>query len=633
MDYFANLIGVVLDGRYRIEKLVGTGGMSCVFLAYDVEANTYVAVKVLKPDIAENEEAVRRFENEAKAIAMLSHPNIVSIYTVSTENEIKYIAMEYVNGETLKTYLKNNGPLDFDKVIELSLSILGALEQVHDKGVVHQDIKPSNMIYDSEGRIKLADFGIARHPGFVKSHIEDQAVGTVYYMSPEQASGKLVDFRSDIYSLGVLMYELVTGKLPFVAQSAAAVAYMQCHDEPALPSTHRSDIPKGLEQIIIRAMSKSPDRRFIDDAQMIAYLTRLQKDLTMEFEFVDEQDGESVEVNLSPDEEKDDLDVRLGITETDEETKEIVKIDEDVETALEPVKPKREKRDKIVYVEKRSSKVSFLSLALGVFCGLFLVGCVSLFYLYQVFFSVDTSEGSSVIIVDDFVGDRYDAQYESTLADKGYRLNVQWVTSSEYLVNTVISQEPAAGERRIIIDGEQYCELTLVVSSGENMLHLQNYIGVEYRKAEIDMRKIGLNVTFVREKSDVIEEGRIISTYPEAGTYIASDTLVTVYVSIGPEIEYVEIPDFTNLNAMQVYELLTKSDLKLSEFTYEYSNEVNSGYVCSQNVAAGSKVPKGFDGIVLVISKGPEPLPEPEIPEDPEYSEDQEPDPDPDIPA
>jgi len=421
--------------------------------------------------------------------------------------------------------------------------------------------------------------------------------------------------------------------LPFVAQSAAAVAYMQCHDEPALPSTHRSDIPKGLEQIIIRAMSKSPDRRFIDDAQMIAYLTRLQKDLTMEFEFVDEQDGESVEVNLSPDEEKDDLDVRLGITETDEETKEIVKIDEDVETALEPVKPKREKRDKIVYVEKRSSKVSFLSLALGVFCGLFLVGCVSLFYLYQVFFSVDTSEGSSVIIVDDFVGDRYDAQYESTLADKGYRLNVQWVTSSEYLVNTVISQEPAAGERRIIIDGEQYCELTLVVSSGENMLHLQNYIGVEYRKAEIDMRKIGLNVTFVREKSDVIEEGRIISTYPEAGTYIASDTLVTVYVSIGPEIEYVEIPDFTNLNAMQVYELLTKSDLKLSEFTYEYSNEVNSGYVCSQNVAAGSKVPKGFDGIVLVISKGPEPLPEPEIPEDPEYSEDQEPDPDPDIPA
>lgn len=633
MDYFANMIGTILDGRYRIEKLVGTGGMSCVFLAYDIKKNAYVAVKVLKPDIAENDEAVRRFENEAKAIAMLSHPNIVSIYTVSTDSDIKYIAMEYVNGETLKSYLKNSGPLDFDKAVEISLSILAALEQVHDKGVVHQDIKPSNMIFDNDGQIKLADFGIARHPGFGKPNIEEQAVGTVYYMSPEQASGKLVDFRSDIYSLGVLMYELITGKLPFVGQTAAAVAYMQCHNEPVPPSEIRSDIPKGLEQIILRAMSKSPDRRFVDDAQMIAYLTRLKKDPTMEFEFVDEQDSESVEVNLSPDDSKDVLDVRLGLTENDG-NKEIVNISASEGANIVPVKKEKIKRDKIVYVEKRSSKVSFVSLALGVFCGLFLVGCVSLFYLYHTFFATDTSEGSSVIVVDDFVGDRYDPDYEAHLNTLGYRLNIQWETSSEYLVNTVISQSPSAGERRIIIDGKQYCELTLVVSSGENMLHLQNYIGVEYRKAEIDMRKIGLNVNFVRKNSDVIEEGRVISTYPEAGTYITSDTLVTVYVSIGPEIEYVEIPDFSNMNPQQVYETLKNSDLKLSGFTYEYSNEITSGLVCSQNIAPGAKVPKGFDGIILVISKGPEPLPEPdpEIPEDPEFSEDQDQEQNPDIP-
>lgn len=643
MDYFANLIGVVLDQRYRIEKLIGTGGMSCVFLAYDIKNNAYVAVKVLKPDIAKNEEAVRRFENEAKAIAMLSHPNIVSIYTVSIDSDTKYIAMEYVNGETLKSYLKNNGPLDFDKTIELSLSILGALEQVHDKGVVHQDIKPSNMIFDKEGQVKLADFGIARHPVFGKTHIEEQAVGTVYYMSPEQASGKLVDFRSDIYSLGILMYELVTGRLPFVGQTAAAVAYMQCHNEPQPPSEFRSDIPKGLEQIILRAMSKSPDRRFVDDAQMIAYLVRLQKDLTMEFEFVDEQDGDSVEVNLSPDDSKDVLDVRLGITETDD-TKELTVVSDDEDTKGDDDKKEKKKRDKIIYIEKRSSKVSFISLALGVFCGLCLVGCVSLFYLYHTFFNTNTNEGSSVIVVEDFVGDRYNSDYESYLAGLGYKVNIQWETSSEFLVNTVISQNPAAGERRIIIDGEQYCELTLVISSGEKMLHLQNYIGVEYRKAEIEMRKSGLNVTFVRQNSAAIEEGRIISTYPEAGTYITSDTLVTVYVSVGPEIEYVQIPDFTNMNPFLVYETLKKFDLKLSGFTYEYSNEVTSGLVCSQNISPGAMVPKGYDGIVLVISQGPEPLPEPEPepepeptpdpnPEDPELPEDPVVTPDPDIPA
>lgn len=631
MDFFTNLIGSVLDGRYRIEKLVGTGGMSCVFLAYDVHNNAYVAVKVLKPDIAQNEEAVRRFENEAKAIAMLSHPNIVSIYTVSTENDVKYIAMEYVNGETLKSYLKTNGRLDFNQTVEISLSILAALEQVHDKGVVHQDIKPSNMIFDHDGQIKLADFGIARHPVFGKHNIEEQAVGTVYYMSPEQASGKLVDFRSDIYSLGVLMYELVTGKLPFVGQTAAAVAYMQCHNEPVPPSEICEDIPKGLEQIILRAMSKSPDRRFVDDSQMIAYLTRLQKDPTMEFEFVDEQDGDSVEVNLSPDDSKDVLDVRLGITET-EENKELSTVSKDEGTKIVPVKKTKVKRDKIVYIEKRSSKVSFTSMALGVFCGLFLVGCVSLFYLYHTFFTTDTTEGTSVIVVDDFIGDRYDPDYEAYLNSIGYRLNIQWETSSEYLVNTVISQTPSAGERRIIIDGEQYCELTLTVSSGENMLHLQNYIGVEYRKAEIEMRRLGLNVKFVREKSDVIEEGRIISTYPEAGTYIASDTLVTVYVSIGPEIEFVEMPDFTKMNPQQVYESLSNSDLKLAGFEYEYSNEITAGYVSSQNIAPGAKVPKGFDGLILIISKGPEPLPDPE-PELPEDTENLESESEPDIPV
>ena len=631
MDFFTNLIGSVLDGRYRIEKLVGTGGMSCVFLAYDVHNNAYVAVKVLKPDIAQNEEAVRRFENEAKAIAMLSHPNIVSIYTVSTENDVKYIAMEYVNGETLKSYLKTNGRLDFNQTVEISLSILAALEQVHDKGVVHQDIKPSNMIFDHDGQIKLADFGIARHPVFGKHNIEEQAVGTVYYMSPEQASGKLVDFRSDIYSLGVLMYELVTGKLPFVGQTAAAVAYMQCHNEPVPPSEICEDIPKGLEQIILRAMSKSPDRRFVDDSQMIAYLTRLQKDPTMEFEFVDEQDGDSVEVNLSPDDSKDVLDVRLGITET-EENKDLSAVSKDEGTKIVPVKKTKVKRDKIVYIEKRSSKVSFTSMALGVFCGLFLVGCVSLFYLYHTFFTTDTTEGTSVIVVDDFIGDRYDPDYEAYLNSIGYRLNIQWETSSEYLVNTVISQTPSAGERRIIIDGEQYCELTLTVSSGENMLHLQNYIGVEYRKAEIEMRRLGLNVKFVREKSDVIEEGRIISTYPEAGTYIASDTLVTVYVSIGPEIEFVEMPDFTKMNPQQVYESLSNSDLKLAGFEYEYSNEITAGYVSSQNIAPGAKVPKGFDGLIIIISKGPEPLPDPE-PELPEDTENPESEAEPDIPV
>ena len=395
MEYFTNLIGTVLEERYRIEKLVGTGGMSCVFLAYDVKDNAYVAIKMLKPDIAENTEAVRRFVNEAKAISMLSHPNIVSIYNVSTDSDLKYIVMEYVNGETLKAYLKKKGRLDFDETVSISLSILSALEQVHDKGVIHQDIKPSNMIFDTDGQIKLADFGIARHPGFREPDIDDQAVGTVYYMSPEQASGKLVDFRSDIYSLGVLMYELITGKLPFVGQSSAAVAYMQCHNEPVPPSQICEDVPKGLEQLILRAMAKSPDRRFVDDAQLVAYLSRLHKDPDMEFEFVDEQDSDAVEVNLAEDDEsREILNVGLGtVTTRDDNGSAVLFKDVDKVKHTNASKPKKPKRDTIVYVEKRSSKVSFLSLSLGVLCGLFLVGCVSLFYLYQTFFGNVSNEG------------------------------------------------------------------------------------------------------------------------------------------------------------------------------------------------------------------------------------------------
>ena len=275
MEGYERYVGQVLDNRYRIERIIGMGGMAVVFRAEDLLMRRIVAVKILKDDIARDEVSVKRFINESKAVSMLSHPNIVTIYDVSVRSDAKYIVMEYIEGITLKNYMTKKGKLEFREIIMYTEQVLRALEHAHQKGIVHRDIKPQNIMLLKNGIIKVMDFGIAKLPNAETVTVKDSAIGTVYYISPEQASGKPIDARSDIYSLGVMMYEMATGKLPFTADSPVSVALKQINDTAKPVKEEMPSLPLGLSQIIARAMDKDPDMRYQSAQQMLRQVVRL----------------------------------------------------------------------------------------------------------------------------------------------------------------------------------------------------------------------------------------------------------------------------------------------------------------------------------------------------------------------
>jgi serine/threonine protein kinase len=278
MDNSKQYIGAVFDGRYKIERIVGIGGMAFVYEATDLIHNRKVAIKLLKDKFSDDTRAVKRFINESKSLELLNHPNIVKIFDISVNTQHKYIVMEYINGITLRKYMNYKLPLEWREAVEFTEQILLALDHAHTKGVIHRDIKPQNIMIMQGGKIKVTDFGIAKIPKSESLTLVDKAIGTVYYISPEQASSRKIDARSDIYSLGVMLYEMVTGKLPFTADTPIAVIFKHINDACTSPCKLNPAIPRGLEQIILCAMEKNPQNRYQSAAQMLRHLRRLKLD-------------------------------------------------------------------------------------------------------------------------------------------------------------------------------------------------------------------------------------------------------------------------------------------------------------------------------------------------------------------
>ncbi|MEE3333796.1 MAG: Stk1 family PASTA domain-containing Ser/Thr kinase, partial [Ruminococcus sp.] len=277
--------GKKLDGRYEIHELIGVGGMAYVYRCTDTIDDREVAVKILKDEFLNNEEFIRRFKNESKAIAMLSHPNIVKVYDVSFGDMIQYIVMEYIDGITLKEYIGQQGVLDWREALHLTTQILKALQHAHNKGVVHRDIKPHNIMLLQDGTIKVTDFGIARLVDTKTKTMTEQAIGSVHYIAPEQARGSKTDGKSDIYSVGVMLYEMITGKLPFDADSAVSVALMQLQSTPEMPRDINPGIPLGLEQITMHAMQKNPEDRYQNALDMLGDLERFRLNPNVHFDY------------------------------------------------------------------------------------------------------------------------------------------------------------------------------------------------------------------------------------------------------------------------------------------------------------------------------------------------------------
>lgn len=551
MDAYQNYIGLVLDNRYRLKRLVGIGGMAMVFEADDLLKKTTVAVKILKEEFAADEVSVQRFINESKAVLMLSHPNIVKIFDVSVKGEYKYIVMEYIDGITLKAYMQRKGTLSVKETIAYSIQILRALEHAHLGGVVHRDIKPQNIMLLRSGQIKVTDFGIAKLPDAKTLTATDKAIGTVYYISPEQAAGeKGIDRRTDLYSVGVLMYEMITGKLPFDGENPVSIALKQISEEPKPPHELNPDIPEGLEQIILFAMEKDKDKRFQTATQMIDLLKRVREN--------------------------------PGVVFKQKNT------------------PKKASGG-------QGGKSSMLPIIMGVASAFLLVALISAFTVVHDIFFGDTANNTATIEVEQFVGRAYDDALQKELDKSSYRVKVDYAYSADTESGIVIAQTPKAGESRKGIKGQKFADLTLTVSRGEEELYMDDYTYYDKRQAQIDLRGKGFVVTVSEDYSDVVPDGCVISTSPAAGEKVSAGATVILLVSKGEKIETTVVPNFVGTTSVDAYEILVRSDLRLGTISYRYDEYADYGIIVEQSLSMGTTVPKGMAKINFVISKGPEP--------------------------
>ncbi len=543
MNRYEEYVGQLFDRRYQIEELIGNGGMAVVFRARDTRMNRTVAVKLLRDEFADDEEAVKRFINESKAVAMLSHKNIVNIYDVSVSEELKYIVMEYIEGVTLESYIKKRGALPFEEICSFSEQILAALQHAHEKGVIHRDIKPQNILLLRDGTIKVADFGIAKLAATKEtSNLSGKAIGTVYYISPEQAKGKKVDARSDLYSLGALMYELATGKLPFNSDSTVSIALKQISETPKHPKELKKDIPNGLSTLILTAMEKNPLDRFESAAQMQKYLQKVKR-----------------HPNRA---------VRLAET------------------------------------KKRQGTSPMLPIILGILSAFGIALAVAgIFIVKTLFFSGGGTV--RIVTVADCVGRIANEELVSSLGSS-YTVQFVEAFDKNVEKGVIMSQSPSPGENRRL-KGSQTVKLVLTVSAGMEEQILADYSLQNARTAEISLREKGLGVNVIRERHEAIPGGFVIRTSPEAGATVRTGDIIELYVSSGEEIEYVYVPNFVGMNEKDALAALLEADLDVGEITYEYSQKEKAGVVLKQSIEPDRRVAKFVTKIDFVLSKGPEP--------------------------
>ena len=568
MNTFEKYVGQIFDDRYKIIKIIGVGGMAVVFEAFDTVANRIVAVKMLKDEIADDSQSVKRFINESKAVAMLSHPNIVKIFDVSVKDNLKYIVMECVDGITLKSYMNQKGKLSSKETISYIEQILRALEHAHSKGIIHRDIKPQNIMLLKNGKVKVTDFGIAKLPNAETVTMTDKAIGTVYYISPEQAGGKPIDRRSDLYSLGVMMYEMLTGTLPFDADSPVSVAMMQISERPKPPREINAVIPRGLEQIVLLAMEKDPASRFQSAEQMLSHLIQIKNNPSYVFKTKkrSEQSGPSK--------------ARSQFTQGNPEN----------EGASNET--------------KNTKRYTMFPIVLGVFTAILLVVFLSALKIVKPMFSKSEKVTPEEVSVPSVEGLVYTEDMGSELNAKGFRINIKYdETAITGEPNTILEQSPKAGEIKKVIVGQQYADINLVLSIGEGSVKLPDVTVRDYREVQAALKSMGLICKVEQEYNDNIRLDYVIRTNPTPGSVVPTGGTVTIYVSKGQEISYVQAPQLIGLTEEQAKTALENVGLELGEVAYENSDKPKDT-VISQSCTAYETVPAQTTAIDVVISKG-----------------------------
>ena len=546
-------IGKRLDGRYEIRELIGIGGMADVYKAYDLMEDKIVAVKILKDEYSTNEDFKRRFRNESKAIAVLSHPNIVKIFDVSFGDRVQFIVMEYVNGITLKEYIEQQGVVGWKEAVHFTVQILRALQHAHDNGIVHRDIKPQNVMLLQDGTVKVMDFGIARFARDNGRTVSEKAIGSVHYISPEQARGEVTDERTDLYSVGVMMFEMLTGKLPFDGESPVAIAVKQMQAEAPAPRSLNDQIPEGLEEIVVRAMKKDPDLRYQTAAEMLRDIDEFKRNPSILFEYK-------------------------------------YFTDDDSENYFDTTDPKYADVDEIVVKKRISPTMQILLAVTGAFVVIAVIALI-------IFFSALNNPKEDVI-VPNLVG----LEYEKVITNTEYTDHFEIVKekeelSDEYEAGIICEQTPE--KDKLVKDGYK---IKVVVSSGLNTGVVPDVTGKTEDEAVKMLEDSGFTTTVVSLFNREVEVGKVIKTDPAANTETKKSEVVKVYVSSGSPTKEVTVPNLIGKSVSAAKAELESNDLVCGGTT-EVDSDEPKGTVVGQSMAKGSVVLEGTS-ITLEVSNG-----------------------------
>lgn len=578
-------LGKTLDNRYEMVSVLGIGGMAVVYKAFDHKLKRHVAIKVLRDDVSMDAQSRRQFRTEYQAVGMLSHPNIRAVYDVVSSGDTEYIVMEYVDGINLKQYLKKKGALSWKEVLHFSTQIAKALSHAHSKGIIHMDIKPQNVILPKDGTVKIADFGIALlEESMDNGDGNDEAIGSIHYISPEQARGETVDARTDIYSLGVVMYEMLTGRIPFDGDSVAEVAVKHFTVTPDAPSFLNPEIPPELEDITIRAMQPNPADRYPSAEEMLADLEDFRKGQTAAI-------GAVVKRALAaetarPEPRRDEIHVI---------TKNVPRISRTGELSKEGYVRRR----------TRSRTISTLlgfAIVLAFILGTFVF--VWNYWLGEIFSDAER------VSIPNFVGEKAETIKNDEDMLSLFNFSVVYEANSNVEQGLIVAQDPIAGSSRMIV--KEGIDVELTVSSGIQMTEVPDVVNLPYKDAQVQIQQHGLNVEIRTENSDSVTTDFVIETDPAAGASVSSGSTIELIVSAGPAVIYRTVPDVIGLSKAQALLELQQSGLICtdSEITYVSSKEEEEGRVIWQNYSSGTSVEKDTK-VYIQIGTGPAVTPTP----------------------
>lgn len=563
-------IGKMLDDRYEILELIGSGGMANVYKARCHRLNRLVAIKILKSDLADNADFRRRFHDESQAVAQLSHANIVSVYDVSTNPDREYIVMELIDGITLKQYMERRGRMDWRESLHFITQIMRGLSHAHSRGIIHRDIKPQNIMVLRDGSVKVADFGIACLANQGQT-LTQEALGSVHYISPEQARGDRIDARSDIYSAGVVLYEMLTGRLPFEGDSAVSVAIQHLSSVPLAPRDIDPSIPEPLELICMKAMNSDPNKRYASADAMIEDLEKFRRDPSVDMDYI-RQELTAPAADTEPTMPLPTAQVASAVKKHTGELRR--------EREAEEEPPRRDKK------------------SIAIIAGIFAAAVLLVVLLFKLVLGDFGPAGSNKSYpVPDIRGKTVEEAQEMEGVKDIFLIEVQGTrTTEEYQPGQIVEQDPAAGRTR-----KSNLVIQVYVAAEPEKVPMKDLVGMEYRQARVLLTDMGLDLKITTEtvSSDKYGADAVIETVPAADEPLVAGQTVILRVSTGPET--VTVPTFTGQDIANAVQNAQDLGLTVGEITYDTFSFAPQGQVIEQSIKPTSEVPGGTK-IIFTVS-------------------------------